>query len=194
MGTQESAKAPAEYYADGGIKSDERRRKYGEVFTPEWLVQDMLNMMEKENEDFFKDPFKVLTANYLDPAVGTGNFPAEILRRKLDICETVLDGVIAIGTIYGIDIQQDNVEETRQRLKDMLVERFKPTDAVLTLVNTLLEHNIICGNFLTGLNADGSKIWFLEDCKEYWEEIERRQREEEKKARRKSVRKGAKSS
>ncbi len=175
----------AEHYANGGIKSDERRRTYGEVFTPEWLVKDMCNMIEKESGPD-ADAFEILTHTWLDPAVGTGNFPAEILRRKFAVCETPLDGVVALNTVYAIDIQQDNVEETRQRLKDMFIERF---DAAPEVVDAILERNIVCGNFLTGRNTDGTKIWFLEDCKEYWEGIERMQKEEERKARRKNVRK-----
>lgn len=154
--------ASKNYYANGGIKSKERAAKYAEVFTPEWLVKKMIDDLEKNNGDFFEDPFRVLTATYLDPAVGTGNFPAEILRRKLAICETPLDGVVAISTLYGIDIQVDNVLECRERLADMVYERFGKSKQLVTAVEFYLRRNFVAGNFLTKKLNTGELIWFLQ--------------------------------
>lgn len=147
---------PDKYYSNGGIKSKERSNKYGEVFTPEWLVKKMCDLLEQESQD----AFTVLTMTFLDPAVGTGNFPAEILRRKLAICETPLDGVVAISTLYGIDIQEDNVLECRERLKQMYVDRFGPAPKAVELA---LERNFVAGNFLTKRLNTGEPIWFLQE-------------------------------
>lgn len=147
------------YYENGGIKSKERANKYAEVFTPEWLVKKMCDLLELENED----AFTVLTMTFLDPAVGTGNFPAEILRRKFAICETPLDGVVAISTLYGVDIQEDNVLECRERLKQMYVDRFGPAPAAVDLA---LERNFVVGNFLTKTLNTGEPIWFLREEEE----------------------------
>ena len=95
------------YYANGGVKSKERSNKYGEVFTPEWVVKKMCDLLELENED----AFTVLTMTFLDPAVGTGNFPAEILRRKFEICETPLDGVVAIWFLQDEEEQMSLFKE-----------------------------------------------------------------------------------
>lgn len=146
------------YYANGGIKSKERAAKYAEVFTPEWLVKKMCDLLEQENED----AFTVLTKTFLDPAVGTGNFPAEILRRKLDICETPLDACIAVSTLYGIDIQEDNVQETGERLAGMVYERFGKSKQLVTAVEFYLRRNIVAGNFLTKKLNTGEPIWFLQ--------------------------------
>lgn len=166
-------------WANGGIKSKERVSKFAEVFTPDWMVQKMCDLVSAESED----AFTVLTKTWLEPACGTGNFLVEIFRRKLLVCETSLDGLVALGSIFGIDIQQDNVEESRQRLKEMFVARFGWTDAVAPI----LERNIVCGDFLTGLTSDGKKIWFLADQEDYWNSIRQRQKKELRKKRKISV-------
>ena len=138
------------------VKSKSRVQKYGEVFTPEWLVKKMCDLLEEENSD----AFSVLTRTFLEPACGNGNFLVEIFRRKLLICKTQFDGITALETIYGVDILQDNVNESRKRLRDMFADRFgeAPED-----VDEILSRNIVCGNFLTKESADGTKIWFLND-------------------------------
>ncbi len=146
----------------GGIKSRERVRKYGEVFTPERIVRDMCDLVEKESAD--DDALAVITRTWLEPACGTGNFLAEIFRRKLAVCETPLDAVLALDSLYGIDVQPDNAEETRARLKTMFRERFDPpAESVDALADLILKNNIVCGDFLTGLTSGGDKIWFLSD-------------------------------
>lgn len=138
------------------IKSKDRVSKFAEVYTPEWLVKKMCDMCEAENED----AFTVLTKTWLEPACGNGNFLVEIFRRKLLICETSLDGAVALSTIYGVDILPDNVNEARERLKAMYAERF---GEVTKGIDDILGRNIICGNFLTKQTSDGKPIWFLDD-------------------------------
>ena len=62
------------------IKSRKRVADHGEVFTPEWLVNDMLDLVKQETER--------IDSRFLEPACGTGNFLVEILRRKLNIVES----------------------------------------------------------------------------------------------------------
>lgn len=59
------------------VKSKKRVIEYGEVFTPEWIVNDMLDLVKHETER--------IESRFLEPACGNGNFLAEILRRKLDV-------------------------------------------------------------------------------------------------------------
>ena len=138
------------------IKNKERVHKYGEVYTPEWVVKKMCDMLEEENED----AFTALEKTWLEPSCGNGNFLVEIFRRKLLLCETPEDGYLALSTIYGIDILQDNIKESRERLKTMYKEKFgKSTDRI----ERILCRNIVCGNFLTKKDKVGNPIWFLED-------------------------------
>ena len=141
------------------IKSKERVQKYGEVFTPELVVKKMCDLCECENSD----AFTVLTKTWLEPACGNGNFLVEILRRKLLICETPLDGMVAIGSIYGVDILSDNIQETKERLRAMYADKF---GVIPQAIDSILERNIVCGNFLTKQTQDGKPIWFLNDNNE----------------------------
>lgn len=90
-----------------GVERDQARiRATGEVFTPTVLVQEVLDKMDP---DLFVQPGKT----FLDPACGDGQFLSEVLIRKL---ESGQDFETALGSIYGIDLMPDNVEQCRQRL------------------------------------------------------------------------------
>ncbi len=138
------------------IKSRQRVIDHGEVFTPEWLVNDMLDLVKQETER--------IDSRFLEPACGTGNFLVEILRRKLSVVkqrygksqiEYERYAIIAVSSIYGIDLLQDNVEEARKRLFDIFSSDysglFKETinQDYLNSIKFILLKNIICGDALT---------------------------------------------
>lgn len=90
-----------------GVERDKLRVKAtGEVFTPTPLVQEILDQMDP---NLFKDP----TKTFIDPACGDGQFLGEVLIRKV---ENGIDFESALGTIYGVDLMQDNVDLCRERL------------------------------------------------------------------------------
>lgn len=93
-------------------KAKERVKQTGEVFTPEWLVDEML---DKLPHSLFSDP----TKTYLDPACGDGNILVRVLRRKIDNGSTPLQ---ALQTTFGVDIMPDNVQECRKRLFSVAFE------------------------------------------------------------------------
>jgi len=99
------------------VKSKKRVADHGEVFTAEREVNAMLDLVKQETER--------IESRFLEPACGNGNFLAEILRRKLAVVErryakSQLEweryAALAVSSIYGIDILQDNVAECRERL------------------------------------------------------------------------------
>ena len=123
------------------IKSRERVQKFAEVYTPMRIVKNMCDMMPDAWDDIGK--------TFLEPTCGNGNFLVEIFERKLKLCKNVSDGLLALSCIYGIDIQADNVEESRQRLFDMFTAAF-PSACLrdILLAETVLEKNIVCGDSL----------------------------------------------
>lgn len=80
---------------------------------------------------------------FLEPCCGNGNFLVEILRRKLDRCSDREQAKAAVADIYGIDIQADNVAESKARMQKIVSERFPGLD-----VSEILDRNIICGDSL----------------------------------------------
>ncbi len=99
------------------VKSKHRVAAFGEVLTPKHIVNAMLDLVKQETER--------IDSRFLEPACGTGNFLVEILERKLKVVErrygkSQLEyeryAILAISSIYGIDILEDNVEECRKRL------------------------------------------------------------------------------
>ena len=109
------------------MKNNERVKKFGEVFTPKELVNEVL---DKLSQDLFKNPLKT----YLDPSCGDGAFLVEVLERKIN---NGIDYEQALSTIYGVDILEDNVELCRKRLlgKNRHLEH-------------IVEKNIVCADAL----------------------------------------------
>jgi hypothetical protein len=123
------------------IKSKKRVKKLGEVFTPHQLVEEILDRLPTK---CWKHDQKIF-----EPSCGTGNFCVAILKRKLAAGHSPLD---ALGTIYGIDIMQDNVDECRARMADEAVG----AGADRTDARAIVNRNIICGD---ALQADFSGDW-----------------------------------
>lgn len=124
------------------IKSKQRVKDFAEVFTPAHIVKDMCNLVPEEM-------WISVDTTFLEPACGTGNFLAEILERKFKLCQSWEDGLRALKSVYGMDIQQDNVEETKQRLFDMYIKQHPKSPAVSGLIAAqILENNIVCGDFI----------------------------------------------
>ena len=138
------------------IKSKNRVQEYGEVFTNEREVKAMCDLVKEETER--------IDSRFLEPACGDGNFLVEILNRKLDVVKkkyrkSPLDyeknAVLAISSIYGVDILIDNVLACRERLFRMWDKAYESVckndcnDQTRDAVKFILEKNIVCGNALT---------------------------------------------
>lgn len=121
-----------------GVSASGRCRTDTEVFTPPNIVKDMCDMLGNANPEV--DVYAPWTT-FLEPTCGDGNFIVEILRRKFDRCKCRSDYRIAIQSVYGMDIQADNVAETIRRVTELCKQRFKPTKEELQIIN---DHYIMC--------------------------------------------------
>lgn len=124
------------------IKSKKRVKEFAEVFTPDFIVKDMCDLIPSEI-------WENIESTFLEPACGNGNFLVEIYARKLEHCKDEKDGLKALASIVGIDIQQDNVDESRLRLRSMFLDKFpKANSFCLYMLATILCNNIICADSL----------------------------------------------
>lgn len=138
------------------IKSKDRVRDQGEVFTAEREVNAMLDLVKHETER--------IESRFLEPACGDGNFLAPILERKLTVVESrykrsqtefEVNALIAIGSIYGVDIMKDNVKDCRARLLGIFDELYtrlykkKAKESIRKSAQAILKHNIVHGNALS---------------------------------------------
>jgi len=94
------------------IKSKERKDEHGEVFTPPNIVKEMLDLLP---HGIISDQSKT----FLDPTCGNGNILVTILEERLN---RGLDPLLSASTLYGIDIQPDNVQDTKDRLIKLVPE------------------------------------------------------------------------
>jgi hypothetical protein len=138
------------------VRSRKRVADHGEVFTQPREVTAMLDLVKTETER--------IDSRFLEPACGTGNFLVEILKRKLDVVEgryrkSVFEfqryAILAISSIYGIDILEDNVSECRKRLASMVEQRCASLfqDEFMAAVRYILERNVIWGDALSLLTV-----------------------------------------
>lgn len=131
------------------IKSRERARKHGEVFTPIWVVDRMLDELVKEADN--ESPF-VIGKTFLEPACGNGVFVGEIVRRKLACCANAGQALLALRDVYAVDILGDNVQQARcQAIGQFLwwlLDRGIADQATLRAARQTVERNIVQGDFL----------------------------------------------
>lgn len=145
------------------VVSKKRVVDHGEVFTNKREVNAMLDLVKQETER--------IESRFLEPACGTGNFLAEVLERKLSMVETRYRkspieyeryAILAVSSVYGIDILEDNIFECRKRLFEIVDRRFRdifrdvPKEEFLSAVEYILSQNIIQGDALT-LKTVGEK-------------------------------------
>ena len=124
------------------IKSKKRVKEFAEVYTNEREFKAMCDLIPKETWDNIESTF-------LEPSCGNGNFLVEIYSRKLERCKDEKDGLKALASIVGIDIQQDNVDESRLRLRSMFLDKFPNANSFcLYMLATILCNNIICADSL----------------------------------------------
>lgn len=150
-------------------KSKKRVADHGEVFTAEREVNAMLDLVKQETER--------IDSRFLEPACGDGNFLAEILRRKLAVVKSRYGknpddweryAVIAVTSIYGVELLPDNTEECRRRMfaifdKEYIANcRKTANEDTREAVRHILRHNILCGDALTMKDANGEPIIFAE--------------------------------
>lgn len=150
-------------------KSKQRVADHGEVFTADREVKAMCDLVKQETER--------IESRFLEPACGNGNFLAEVLSRKLAVVKSRYGkspadyekySVLAITSIYGVELLQDNAAECRERLFALWDEAYTANNRQAAdeqcreAVRFILEKNILCGDALTLRQADGSPIIFAE--------------------------------
>ncbi len=147
------------------VKSKQRVADHGEVFTPPWLVEAMLDLVKDETER--------IDSRFLEPACGSGNFLVEILRRKLAAVELKYGksdferqhyALLALMCIYGIELLPDNIAECRANLLEIFAE-YLGVDASHELYRAaswVLSQNLVHGDALAMRTHDGQAITFAE--------------------------------
>jgi len=155
----------SEFEISSLVKSRQRVADHGEVFTPQWMVEDMLNLVKDESER--------IDSRFLEPACGSGNFLEAVLKRKLisvqfkygkSEFEKRHNALFSLMCIYGIELLADNVQECRENLLEIYSEflNLDLEDIWFRAGKEVLLLNIIQGDALTLTTSDGSHIEFAE--------------------------------
>ena len=147
------------------VKSKQRVADHGEVFTPAWMVEDMLDLVKNETDR--------IDSRFLEPACGSGNFLVPVLQRKLAAVEARYGksdfekrhhALLALMCVYGIELLADNAVECRANLLGVFASYLsvEATDPWHRAAERVLAANIVQGDALSMTAADGSPIVFPE--------------------------------
>src|ERR1700683_2532252 len=147
------------------IKSKRRVADHGEVFTPPWLVEKMLDLVRGETER--------IDSRFLEPACGSGNFLCPVLQRKLAAVEAKFGrsdferrhyALLAVMCTYGIELLADNIIECRANMLEVFADylNLDETDEVYLAAYYVLSQNLVHGDALTMRTHDGQAITFAE--------------------------------
>lgn len=137
------------------IKSRKRVVDHGEVFTSEREVNAMLDLVYNETQR--------IDSRFLEPACGDGNFLVQILIKKLNLVnsqnrlnqsEFKRNSILALSSLYGVELLEDNVKICRMRLLNIFEENYKKIQKdedfkLISVAKYILDQNIICGDALT---------------------------------------------
>lgn len=138
------------------VKSKQRVADHGEVFTAEREVKAMCDLVKQETER--------IDSRFLEPACGDGNFLAEVLSRKLAVVKKKYkkssydyerNSILALGSLYGVDILLDNAIACRERLFSIWDKEYKKVckkecnEDTREAAKFILSRNIVCGNALS---------------------------------------------
>lgn len=147
------------------IKSKQRIADHGEVFTPAWMVEAMLDLVKEESER--------IDSRFLEPACGSGNFLIKVVERKLDAVERKYGtseferrhyALLALMCTYGIELLADNIAECRANLLRIFTERLNldMSDDLHRAAAFVLSQNLVHGDALTMRTIDDQPITFAE--------------------------------
>ena len=147
------------------VKSKQRVADHGEVFTPEWMVEAMLDLVKAETER--------IDSRFLEPACGSGNFLVKILARKLAAVEFKYGksefekrhySLLALMCTYGIELLEDNIAECRANMLEILAEflDLEESDDLYLAAAYVLSQNIVHGDALKMRTSANQDITFAE--------------------------------
>jgi hypothetical protein len=147
------------------FKSRQRVADHGEVFTPAWMVEAMLDLVKEETER--------IDSRFLEPACGSGNFLVQVLKRKLTAVEIKFRkaeferqqyALLAVMCIYGIELLPDNIAECRANLLEILGDYLglDESDDLYRAAFYVLSQNLVHGDALTMRMSTNEPITFAE--------------------------------
>lgn len=147
------------------VRSRQRVSDHGEVFTPAWLVNDMLGLVEAETQR--------IDSRFLEPACGSGNFLAPVLERKLAAVHSRYGrseferrhyALLALMCVYGIELLEDNIVECRARLLSVFTSYLTLAEGDIwsRAAEHVLDLNIVRADALTMTDPAGEHITFAE--------------------------------
>lgn len=147
------------------IKTRQRMADHGEVFTPAWVVEAMLDLVSDETER--------IDSRFLEPACGSGNFLVLVLRRKLAVVDRRFGrsdfekrhySLFGLMCIYGIELLEDNIAECRSNLLEVFSAYLdlRESDDLARAAAHVLAANIVQADALTLRTTAGDPIVFPE--------------------------------
>lgn len=156
------------------IKSQDRVRKFGEVFTPDWMVDKMLDTPG------IKEDIEDISKRVLEPAAGDGNFLVAIIERRMEkIIENYSKSLkqfenyalLSISSLYAIELLEDNAQKCVMNMTTSFQKYYyrqasnfgqNIRKSVIDSANHIISKNVVQGDFLKRIDSHGDPIIFIE--------------------------------
>lgn len=146
-------------------RSKQRIADHGEVFTPAWMVEAMLDLVKEESER--------IDSRFLEPACGSGNFLVRVLKRKLAAVEFKFGksdfekkqyALLGLMCTYGIELLADNITECHANMLEVFADylNLNEPDELYQAASYVLSQNVVHGDAMTMRTHDGQPITFAE--------------------------------
>lgn len=147
------------------IKSKQRVADHGEVFTPGWLIEAMLDVVKGEASR--------IESRFLEPSCGSGNFLVRVLQRKFAVVELKCGktgserryhALLSMMCTYGIELLEDNIAECRANMLAVFADflKIKESDELYRAASYVLSLNIVHGDSLEMRTNSDDPITFAE--------------------------------
>ena len=123
------------YATDTRVARRKTGKKTNEFFTPYSIVK---RMCDKIPEEDWADP----TKTFLESSFGNGQFVVYIVWNRI---QHGVDWQTALKTLYGVELQLDNVIECHDRVIDLITKLGIEFDE--RTARKIMKKNLVCSDF-----------------------------------------------
>ena len=123
------------YATDTRINRRKDNESTQEFFTPYEIVKQMA---DKIPDSTWQDP----TKTFLEPSFGNGQFIVYIVYRRIN---SGIGWKTVLSTLYGVELMQDNVDECKERVLDLLDKMNIKYDKSQAM--KIMNKNLVCSDF-----------------------------------------------
>lgn len=121
-------------------KRKDRHHITQEDFTPPEVIEMLFKNIP---QDLYTD----FSKTFCDPCAGIGNILQHVLSKRIKYCKSEDDVLNALSTLYGVELMDDNLEELKEHLYNIIKDNIDDiSDNLNSKIWEILNANFVCSN------------------------------------------------